>query len=223
MGYAIAISPCFACKRIFGYNPLSVPSVRDQSNTKQPVCRDCMAVVNAKRRQAGLEPFEIRPDAYEPVRLHQSIPARGALWSFAPIPLLGGRMNERELATVLAALRTWQSRAVYALADTHQQNALVDIATDNGRFEALKDEEIDALCERLNARADDLYLVTVEGGVEPQLLGPYSSLHEQNQAAQEIHAGLDDNDSIFGLDISVPATIWAFPAAFFDGEIEGEI
>lgn len=54
------------------------------------------------------------------------------------------RLNDREHATVLAALRSWQSQhsAVYAEYD--------DIATNGGKVEPLTVDEIDRLCERLN-------------------------------------------------------------------------
>jgi hypothetical protein len=54
-------------------------------------------------------------------------------------------LNDRELGTVLAALR--------AIQNVQQHEALapeiVEIATDGGRLEPLNDDEIDALCERL--------------------------------------------------------------------------
>jgi hypothetical protein len=54
----------------------------------------------------------------------------------------------RELSTVLAALRAWQA----APAATRYNSKFTDIATDNDTFAIpLEDDEIDALCERLNA------------------------------------------------------------------------
>jgi hypothetical protein len=52
------------------------------------------------------------------------------------------QLTERELATVLAALRHWQTAES---AEAHE-----DIATDGGRLEPLKVDEIDELCLRLN-------------------------------------------------------------------------
>jgi hypothetical protein len=58
-------------------------------------------------------------------------------------------MNDRELATVMAALR--------AIQNVQQHEALApeidDIATDGGRYTALDHGEIDALCHRLNVGA----------------------------------------------------------------------
>ncbi len=51
-------------------------------------------------------------------------------------------LSGRELATVLAAIRFWQRRA-------DPRDPEMEIATDDGQ-EALSDDEIDALCERLN-------------------------------------------------------------------------
>jgi hypothetical protein len=50
--------------------------------------------------------------------------------------------TQREIGTVLAALRQWQ--------DPTPNNDPYDIATDDGMFEALSEEEIDDLCERIN-------------------------------------------------------------------------
>jgi hypothetical protein len=52
--------------------------------------------------------------------------------------------EERELATVLAALRHWQ-RVLPESAEAYE-----DIATDGGRLEPLSVAEIDKLCMRLN-------------------------------------------------------------------------
>jgi len=52
--------------------------------------------------------------------------------------------NERELGTILAALRLWQSTA------WRSSPELEDIATNGGLDVPLMDNEIDDLCERLN-------------------------------------------------------------------------
>lgn len=53
-------------------------------------------------------------------------------------------LNERETATVLAALRYWQREGLMSA------GAELDIANDGGRFRPMRGEEIDQLCERLN-------------------------------------------------------------------------
>ena len=52
------------------------------------------------------------------------------------------RLTSRELATVLAALRFWQS-------DTNMQQRYSDTVANDG-CSPLNDSEIDALCEKLN-------------------------------------------------------------------------
>ncbi|MEJ7618314.1 MAG: hypothetical protein WKF30_15415 [Pyrinomonadaceae bacterium] len=66
MGYAIAFSPCINCGKIFGYNPVSVPSVR-VNGVREMVCRRCTEAANPERVRRGLEPIVLLPDAYEPV------------------------------------------------------------------------------------------------------------------------------------------------------------
>lgn len=53
-------------------------------------------------------------------------------------------LDRRELATVLAALRFWQSAM-------HVPARFNVIATDGDQIEPLTGDEIDALCERINA------------------------------------------------------------------------
>lgn len=65
-GYAFAQSPCLVCHQVFSYHPHKVPSHRDASGVKQPICQNCMNLVNTKRKEKGLEPFPILPGAYEP-------------------------------------------------------------------------------------------------------------------------------------------------------------
>ena len=55
-------------------------------------------------------------------------------------------MTERELATVLAALRHWQRQECYADGGIPEHT----IASDEGEHEPLDAQEIDELCERLN-------------------------------------------------------------------------
>ena len=59
------------------------------------------------------------------------------------------RVNERELATILAALRFHQDENLQAGAGIPGQ-AIRDIATDGGSLEPLRFEEVDELCERIN-------------------------------------------------------------------------
>ena len=62
-------------------------------------------------------------------------------------------LNERETATILAALRLWQKHVeggrIY-----DEANLEADIASDEGRLVALTPNEIDDLCERVNIEDD---------------------------------------------------------------------
>lgn len=57
------------------------------------------------------------------------------------------KLNERELATVLAALTVWESIVAGDVTAAKIELARGEIATDGGRFEALGCREIDALRE----------------------------------------------------------------------------
>ena len=58
-------------------------------------------------------------------------------------------VTSREFATILAALRFWQASD----RNTATNAPEYDIASDSGEVEPLGNDEIDALCERLNVRA----------------------------------------------------------------------
>jgi hypothetical protein len=63
------------------------------------------------------------------------------------------RVDARELATILAALRYHQAENLSGddgIADTH----IADIATDSGALAPLSATEVDDLCRRLNGPAD---------------------------------------------------------------------
>ena len=66
MGYAVCFSNCIGCGRMFGFNPLRVPSL-PVNGVREPVCRDCIETANVKRSELGLDLHVIRPDAYEPI------------------------------------------------------------------------------------------------------------------------------------------------------------
>ncbi len=60
-----------------------------------------------------------------------------------PIPVNRIVVSDRELHTVLAALRWWQG-------ERHHDYGINDIATNGGTCKPLTLDEIDALCERIN-------------------------------------------------------------------------
>jgi len=66
MGYALMFGSCINCRKVFGFNPNRVPSIR-MNGVREPVCRECIERANPMRKQAGLPEFAIHPDAYEPI------------------------------------------------------------------------------------------------------------------------------------------------------------
>ena len=60
-------------------------------------------------------------------------------------------LDQRELATVLAALRYWRHRHLREFPDNDERALLEEIATDAGTVESLTTEETEQLCRRLNA------------------------------------------------------------------------
>jgi hypothetical protein len=40
--------------------------MRDQDNVKQAICMSCIARANETRKENGMEPLVVHPDAYEP-------------------------------------------------------------------------------------------------------------------------------------------------------------
>lgn len=66
-GYVFCMGACIACGRPFAFNPHRVPSTSAVTGSREPVCRSCMDWINRKRRELGLEPFQIEADAYEPM------------------------------------------------------------------------------------------------------------------------------------------------------------
>lgn len=65
MGYAICHSYCYACRRLFAFNPVRVPSVVVDGE-RQPICAACVERANPNRIANGLAPIVPAPDAYEP-------------------------------------------------------------------------------------------------------------------------------------------------------------
>lgn len=65
MGYALAMSPCIGCGRLFSYNPMRVPSCSAVTGKREPICAECVARVNPMRIANGLDPIVPAPDAYE--------------------------------------------------------------------------------------------------------------------------------------------------------------
>jgi hypothetical protein len=60
-------------------------------------------------------------------------------------------ISERDLATILAALREYQS---IMRGDEPSEDANEEIATDGGAFHALTGSEIDGLCDKIHRTAE---------------------------------------------------------------------
>jgi hypothetical protein len=73
-------------------------------------------------------------------------------------------VNQRELATILAALRYHQAENLQGSA-TIADEAIRAIATDHGHMRALNASQIDALCQRINSQDTPAVWITVAGGV----------------------------------------------------------
>ncbi len=67
-------------------------------------------------------------------------------------------LNNRELATILAALRYWQREGLMSAGAEH------DIATDGDTLREMNADEIDSLCERLNTVPTIIGLMVLPGG-----------------------------------------------------------
>lgn len=98
---------------------------------------------SVKEARAGLIPSE----GTDALTARQGRIAIGA-------PEVTAELDARELATVLAALRYWQSHTEEASKQSPSQprrrGVFGDIATNMGEFEPLSDKEIEALCVELN-------------------------------------------------------------------------
>jgi len=82
-GYVTIVGPCYACKRVFSFNPTHVPSIHIDPQTglppdvepqapggyerarREPLCRDCVERMNVEREARGDEAWPIHPDAYD--------------------------------------------------------------------------------------------------------------------------------------------------------------
>jgi len=71
------------------------------------------------------------------------------------------RFDKRQTATILAALRYWQSNGIVASRHDHYT-----IATDDGTLQPLSRPEIDTMCEQINMpAATPIIVIGCEGGL----------------------------------------------------------
>jgi hypothetical protein len=64
-GFVFVLGPCYGCCKPFTFNPLRVPSIV-VNGERQPICRECVALANPRRKANGLAEIVPHPDAYEP-------------------------------------------------------------------------------------------------------------------------------------------------------------
>lgn len=65
MGVVLCFAPCVNCKTVFGFNPMYVPSLTWQG-VKQPICLNCITLINPRRIANGLPAIVPHHQAYEP-------------------------------------------------------------------------------------------------------------------------------------------------------------
>lgn len=66
-GFVFVVGRCIRCNQVFNFNPHYVPSTSEVTGRREPLCQACFNVLNEKRKQLGLEPNVLHPEAYEPL------------------------------------------------------------------------------------------------------------------------------------------------------------
>jgi len=118
----------------------------------------------------------------------------------SPDPSRNVRFDERQLATILAALRFHQDENLQGK-PVIPDEVINEIATDCGKFVPLGFNEIDALCERLNCESSIGLTISpppTESGHPPLYRVVYViDVHavDAQQAAKETHAIMSDPDA----------------------------
>jgi len=64
--YAFMLGLCYSCGQTFCFNPNKVPSFKDKTGAKRPVCSHCIVWINAERKRRGLSHTPPLAGAYEP-------------------------------------------------------------------------------------------------------------------------------------------------------------
>lgn len=84
--------------------------------------------------------------------LSEDAPAAGIMLinDASGLRLDGKELDARELAAILAGLRSLANCVIADDESDMTSEEIGDVATEGGTFEALNVEEIDALCERIN-------------------------------------------------------------------------
>jgi hypothetical protein len=99
------------------------------------------------------------------------------------------RFDKRQTATILAALRYWQSNGIVASRHDHYT-----IATDDGTLQPLTRPEIDAMCEQINVpAATPIIVVGCEGGL---VQGASSNIEDLSMIVLDYDTEGADDDEI---------------------------
>lgn len=62
--FVAVMGTCVRCDRLFSFSATKVPSVKI-NGTRQPLCEQCVGVLNAERVKLGLPEISVLPGAYE--------------------------------------------------------------------------------------------------------------------------------------------------------------
>jgi hypothetical protein len=118
---------------------------------REDKCKVCGAHIGWIMNEAG-EPFALETcDEHRPtvcsVDLRDDLVADDSgsmLYTRGHLPERDDSLTRQEVATILAALRLWQETS------NRDEEWMHQVATIDGSVEALNEEEIDELCEKLN-------------------------------------------------------------------------
>jgi hypothetical protein len=68
-GWVWVLGSCLCCGQYFDFNPHKVPSHPwpPPDGPRTPICASCIEIINVRRVEAGLEPWPVAPDAYQPI------------------------------------------------------------------------------------------------------------------------------------------------------------
>lgn len=96
------------------------------------------------------------------------------------------QFRDRETATILAALRYWQRRALLGPPTALARLSEWDVATDGNTLEPLTAAEIDVLCEAINFAEDELPPAVYVAA--PELLAALKKIREMGYNSQAARA-----------------------------------
>ena len=132
-------------------------------------------------------------------------------------------MNDRERATILAALRMWQA----SMDGSDPDVDVLAIATNEGEFGLLDSGEVDQLCERVNTGGPERVYVVItadSGIVEGAALfrdGDKADAHAREEWRAMTGSSAPDGDSITGTHDD-EHDVWLFEERIDGGSVFSE-